>query len=374
MVQDNITRRYLQRIRRIFNKGLLVDLLSLLAPVFLLMVLFFMTVLTYGMSLLLIYFILPMFYAIDRRVRYDINGIGKRKLGFLDGYKAFFQSNKGGIFGVTLVIFAGLGLCVLCCVIVGLSIPNIVSCFPDAKPTYLDLMGKFSEGHTSRLEMMEFLMENIYKLTRPLTIYVGVSLFFPLFFIIFLGVNENLVFHYISSILFPDLDLNVSSSQSRSVAKSFSKGFTGYRLSETVKLNLPIYLLFGCMYGFALWGTSYIQVQDSSIVPLVTLIVPCGAVVMGTYMNHFCLANAYVVVEENTDVLRQSMPIAMQTSVYQTFHASEYVHGEESEARGSFIRSIGESSSMSKLEFGDAPRGVVVDFSDESTSKGDSQS
>ena len=374
MIQGNSNHKYIQRIRRLFNIGLLKDLLLLLIPIFFMMILFFMTILTYGMSLLLIYFVLPMFYAIDKRVRYDLNGIGTRKITFLDGYKAFFQSNKGGIFGVTLTVLAALGLCLLFSVIVGISIPNIVSCFPEAQSTFLDLMGKFSVGHTPRLEMMEFVLENLYKLTRPLTVYVGVSFFIPIFYVIFFGVDENLVFHYISSILFPDLDLNVSSSQARSVAKSFSRGFTGYRLSETIKMNLPFYLLFGCMYGFALWGASYIQVYDTSSVPFVILIVPCGALMIGTYLNHFCLANAYVVVEENKDVLRDSMPLAMQTSVYQTFHAKEYVHGEESLARGCFIPSLDASSINVRLETDETPKGVVVDFSDGSTGKGDSQS
>lgn len=339
------------------------DFLLLLLPVLLLVIIFYLTILTYGMSFLLVYFVLPMFYAIDKRTRYDVNGIGKRRVSFLDGYKSFFQSNKGGIFGVSVTILIALLLCFLCTILVGIAIPQIVSCFPDSLSTYHSLVEMLSNPRTTQIALMEFLLENLGQLVQPMTIYVGLVFFFPLFYIIFFGVDENLVHHYISSILFPDLDLNISSSQSRSVAKSFTRGFSRYRLAETMRLNWPFYLLFAGFYALSLWGTSHIQVTNSSYVALVILIVPSAALVYGTYLNHFCLINAYVVVEENQDKILEEMPLAVRTSIYQTFHAKEYIHGEESEMRGCFIKNVGYHVDDKTEE--NSPKGVVIDFSKE---------
>ncbi len=361
MGQNDLKSKYFQRIKKALNKRMFLDLLLMLLPIFLLVLIFFLTIITYGMSLLLVYFILPMFYALDQRVRSDLNGIGNPRESFLSGYKEFFQSNKGGIFGAFFTIIRALGIFLLCALIVGFFMPNIVNCFPDAKPVFNELVGKFTKANTPRLEMVEFMLENLFHLTRPLTIYFGVVTFLPLFYIIFFGVDENLTYHYLSGILLPDLDLNISSSQSRSVAKSFTKDFTGYRLQETIKVNFPLYLLFAMLYAVCLWGCSYISVYHTSNVSFVVLIAPASSLVFGSYINHFCLINEYAILEENKEVLLDSLPLAMKTSIYQTFHAKEYVHGKESEIRGCFIPEKNISSTKEKRT--ESPHGGVFDFS-----------
>lgn len=318
------------------------------------------SVFTYGVSILLTYFVLPMFYAADRRLRYAITGIGKEKFSYIAGYKAFFQSNKGGIFGVFLTVAAAIGILLVMLFALGIAIPGIVSCFPEAQDAFKEMLTLISDYSLMRKDMTKFLLERGYEMVRPFTVYIGLCMFLPLVFIIFFGVNENLSYHYISTIVFPDLDLNIPSSQSSSVARAFSRGFNAYRLKRSFFMNLPCYLLFATMYGFALWGVSHIRVDSSRDAIFTCLIVPAFALIIGSFLNYFCMMNNYCLIEADQDQLRESMPVAMRTSVYQTYSSKEYIHGEESKKRGCFIDV---SSYFTGDEKNDPPSIAVVDFS-----------
>lgn len=366
--------RLIQRIRNGLNPSLLWNLCLLFVPSIFLQLILFCMPYTYGLSILLLYFILPMFYSIDKRLRYEVNHIGKKKFSFLDGYRDFFLSNKGGIFGVIFSLVCAFGLFLLSIAILYFFMPHIISCFPLSQPYFREFSEKFSDIKVDQSLIMEFFMESGYHMAQPLIIIVGIALFLPLFFVIFIGVDENLSYHYISSVLFPDLDLNISSSQSRTVGKSFSRNYSPYRWKESLKLNFPIYLFFTLAYGFSLFGSTYIPVSKTNVMMFVIVLTPCASIILGTLLNHICMLNNYSIIEEDQEMLLLTMPAAMRTSVYQTFHAKEYIHGEESEKRGSFIKNV--SSSLYEKEYvkeekkKDSGNAVVVDFS---SKKGDEQ-
>lgn len=366
--------RLIQRIRNGLNPSLLWNLCLLFVPSIFLQLILFCMPYTYGLSILLLYFILPMFYSIDKRLRYEVNHIGKKKFSFLDGYRDFFLSNKGGIFGVIFSLVCAFGLFLLSIAILYFFMPNIISCFPLSQPYFREFSEKFSDIKVDQSLIMEFFMESGYHMAQPLIIIVGIALFLPLFFVIFIGVDENLSYHYISGVLFPDLDLNISSSQSRTVGKSFSRNYSPYRWKESLKLNFPIYLFFTLAYGFSLFGSTYIPVGKTNVMMFVIVLTPCASIILGTLLNHICMLNNYSIIEEDQEMLLLTMPAAMRTSVYQTFHAKEYIHGEESEKRGSFIKNV--SSSLYEKEYvkekkeKDSGNAVVVDFS---SKKGDEQ-
>lgn len=369
-----IKEEYLNRLKKAFNKNLLFDLLLLLPPAFLLLVILFSMTFTYGVSVLFVYFILPMFYTVDRRLRFDLNGIGKAHVTYADGYRDFFQSNKGGIFGVIPTLALCFGLFLFSFIILTFSSSNIVSCFPSAEPYYKELVRMLSDIAIAKPDILSYMMDFGYKMCQPFTIMIGLALFIPLFYVLFIGTDENLSYHYISGILFPDLDLNISAAQSRNVARTFSRSFTSYRLKESFKLNFPYYILFSLCYGLSLWGCSQITVYKTNAMMFVLFITPSASILIGTLLNHFCMLNHYVVIEENQEMLFLTMPAAMRTSIYQTFHSNEYIHGEESEARGSFIINV--SPSMYEKEFvkeekkKDISKGIMVDFSRDSSQEG----
>lgn len=358
MVQE--FQKYIPYQKKVIRAHFLRNIGMLFLPSFLMCLILLSSVFTYGVSILLTYFVLPMFYAADCRLRHAITGIGKEKFSYIDGYKAFFQSNKGGIFGVFLTVAAAIGILLVMLFALGTAIPGIVSCFPESQDAFKEMLGLISDFSLMRKDMTRFLIERGYEMVRPFTIYIGLSMFLPMVFIIFFGVNENLSYHYISTVVFPDLDLNIPSSQSRSVARVFSRGFNAYRLKRSFFMNLPFYLVFAILYGFSLWGVSYIRVGNSRDAIFTSLIVPAFAIISGAILNYCCMMNNYCMIEADQAELRESMPVAMRTSVYQTYSSKEYIHGEESKKRGCFVDV---SSYFGNDAKNNPPSIAVVDFS-----------
>ena len=175
---------------------------------------------------------------------------------------------------------------------------------------------------------------------------------------------------------------------------SFGRGTYTFRLKEQFRLNWPLYVLFAMIYGMGLYGASFITTDNTYFVLFVMMIVPCSALIVAIYINYFCLMNNYVVIEENQDMILASIPAPMRTSIYQTYNAREYIHGEESLARGGFVpaptyfqerqtdfqeyhtsKTYDQQSSdpvMTKPhDTSTAPQGVVIDLSQDAEKKGD---
>ena len=75
MTNNELHRRVAERRKRAFKKSLFINLALLLPPILLTIVIVLTALSTYILSLCLLYFILPMFYTVEKRLRYDIAGI-----------------------------------------------------------------------------------------------------------------------------------------------------------------------------------------------------------------------------------------------------------------------------------------------------------
>ena len=64
---------------------------------------------------------------------------------------------------------------------------------------------------------------------------------------------------------------------------------------------------------------------------------PSLSLFYGFLLDYFCLMNEYCILEESQSLLLSRMPEQMRFSVYQTYCSPNYIHGEESAARGCFV-------------------------------------
>ncbi|MFA6860948.1 MAG: hypothetical protein WCR56_00955 [Bacilli bacterium] len=338
MTTKELDTKVAERQKRIFHKRTLINVLLLLPPTLALQVLLVCAISTYSASLFLIYFILPMFYTVEKRICYDVSGIGKPDYTYADGYKAFFNSSQGGIFGVIISIVQGLMLIMLFYLLLQLSFGSIVNCFPEASSTYNDLITLVNNQNTTYEESLNFILAYGGTLSRPLTIVIGLIAFAPVGFVLFFGINSNLDNHYLCTIVLPDIDKNISSSQARSLSKgSFGRLFTGTRLAKTFKYNWPYYVAFTVIYGLLLYGFSFLQVNNAYLLPILVSAVPALSIFFAIILDYFCLFNEYCIIEEGSPIVLERMPSSMKDSIYQTYCSKHYVHGEESAIRGCFV-------------------------------------
>ncbi len=334
---------YLNRLKarkkRALSKDLLFNLVLLILPTFLLVGLILVAPATYLISLFLIYFILPMFYTVDKRLRYAINGIGNPNFTYKDGYRDFFTSTKGGLFGVISTIFSAIVLLLLFYLIFSFTLDPIVNCFSDASELVNEVNNHLSDGtDTGFTQAVALIEENIAAFGPPLSIFVGIIAFIPSFFVLFISIDSNLCQHYLCTIVIPDIDKNISSSQVRSLSRT-----TFYRLisidkyKHQFKSNWPYYLAYTCAYGLILYLYTFITTDNVYAMLLVIMAAPATSMFIGYFLNYFCLLNDYAFLEENQVNLLSRMPANMRNYVYQAYNNPSYVHGDESAARGCFV-------------------------------------
>ena len=338
MTSNELHRRVAERRKRTFKKSLFINLALLLPPILLTIVIVLTALSTYILSLCLLYFILPMFYTVEKRLRYDIAGIGKPGFSYADAYKAFFTQNMGGVFGALGAVLWTLLLFFFIITILENAFPAIANCFPEAGGVVEHISELFVSQNADMNTLMDYVVENGHLLTRPLTILFGVSAFIPLFLAIFYFFDNNLSMHYLSTIVLPDIDKNISASQARSLSKlQFGRLIQGHRLKESFRNNWPYYLAFSVLYGVILYACSFISTNNIMVLPLIILLAPSLSLFYGLLLNYFCLLNDYCVLEESQELLLSRMPAQTRLSVYQTYCSPNYVHGEESAARGCFV-------------------------------------
>ncbi len=359
--------KYKERFHRVLGKGLWKNMALLALPAFLICAIFVAMFYTYGVSIFLIYFILPMAYTVEKRMRYQLTGIGKEHFSYTEGYKDFFQSNKGGIFGILVSFVFGFSLLLFFGFVIFQAVPLIVHSFPETVPYFEGALAAYSKSTLfNQTVLQKYLFENGVYLIRPTTIYMGLVCYLPIMIVVFYFINENLTNHYLSGLILPDLDKNVSAAQARNVIRStLGRGFVPYRYKVQFKRNWIYYVIYSCVYGLTLYAASFITVDNINFVPLIFMMTPGIGIIAAIYLNYFCLANRYAIVEESKDVLLQSIPMPMRTTIYQTYHSNEYIHGEESKARGCFIPVL-----TYKVEK-EQPTGGVINLHDDPAQKGD---
>jgi hypothetical protein len=371
------------RRKRAFRKSIFVNLALLIPPIVCLQLLVIAALSTYTVSLFLIYFILPMFYTVEKRLRYDISGIGNPDFSYADGYKAFFGGAQGGIFGIILSVLEAFFFGLVFYLAFSNLFPYLCQSYPGAYDVYSKLVTLYSDPKTSQNELITYFTDNGAVLTQPLSIFIGLVLFFPIFLLVFFFLNGNLDDHYLCTIVLPDIDKNISASQARSISRSsFGRAILSYRLGKTFRYNWPFYVLFSLIYGSLVYGGSFLVTDNLYLVPLIVLVAPSVSLFFALILNYFCLANEYAVLEESQNLLLSRLPKPMRESIYRTYCDSHYVHGEESSARGSFVPNTVEERPASPAPAASPapssaggeeskPTGFVIDLSQGETKKDD---
>lgn len=338
MTSKELDSKIKERRKRVYTKDIWFNLLLLVPPTIALIALVMFAFSTYSISLFLIYFILPMFYTVEKRIRFTVSGIGKTDFNYADGYKAFFVGSQGGIFGVISSILQGIILAILFYLIFQTFFPYICSCYPDALEVYNEFNSMWNSNSYTSTDCYNYLLTNGYALTGPLVILFGIILFVPLGYVFFFSINSNLDNHYLSTIVLPDIDQNVSASQARSLSKgSFGRYFSGTRISKTFKLNWPFYVAYTIIYAALIYSFTFASTTNFYLISIVALAGPALSIFAAVLLDYFCLANEYCVIEEGSPMVLDTLPPQMKDSIYQTYCSSHYIHGEESARRGSFV-------------------------------------
>ena len=327
--------------KRIFSKSIFIDLLLLIPPIIIETGLVLIALTTFSASLFLTYFVLPMFYTVERRITAKISGIGNSHFSYGDGYRAFFQKREGGIFGIILSLIGCFALAILLYFILSFTFPYLCNSFNGAREVYDTINETLnSTGTINQKQFLEYLNNNIYLLSRPATILLGVVMFLPTILFFFYFVNTNLCDHYLSSIVLPDIDLNISASESRGLSRgSFKKYNFKKRFFYSLKLNWMYYLLYTLLYGATLYLFSSINAANTPMMSLLMLATPSISILYACILDYFILANEYATLEVIAPQLLDYLPAPLKASIYQTYINSNYIHGMESEIRGSFIPS-----------------------------------
>ena len=317
-------------------KRICMNLLLLLLPAFATCILFAVALETYCLSLVLLYFILPMFYTVEKRIRYDITGIGKPDFSYADGYHDFFRKNMGGLFGAIIAIMYSIFLVLAFYLIFEYVLEPLCYCFPNAADVYDEfIVLYYSTGIDAAYT---YIMSNIGALTAPLEIMVSLIMFVPSCLLVFYFFNNNLNHHFLSTIVLPDIDQNVSASSARSLSKSsYGRPIRGHRARESFYHNWPYYLAYVCVYGLLTYAFTFAEVNNMYLLMLYVMAAPCISMFVGAILDYFCLVNEYSVIEESKDIILSRMDSYIKVGIYQTYCNPTYQHGEESAARGSFV-------------------------------------
>lgn len=327
-----------ERQKRGLKKGLGKTLLLLLPPAFALGTVVLLSNYSFITSLLLIYFILPMFYTVDKRIRFALTGIGNSDYNYKDGYNACFKQRKNGLFGVIMSMMLSISIGLLIYFIMSNFTAPFFNMFEESKEPYAKLIQILKTNALNYDEMVEFMVNNAASFTRPMAVILSVVLFVPILVLFFYSIPENLFNHYLASIVMPDLDKNVTVSQARNLARSsFARPIKGRRIKMTMARNWPYYLIFTGLYTLSTYLVTLITTTNNYLMPIIILITPTFAVIYGSILMFVCVYNGYAVTEELSNTLLDLLPPTMKTSIYQTYNNPLYVHAEESAVRGSFV-------------------------------------
>ena len=338
MDQKERNQKIKERQKRLFHKDVWMNMLLLVPPILLTLIIVLVALFTFVLSLLLVYFVLPMFYTIERRMRQSVTGIGKTNFTYADGYRAFFKDNMGGIFGLINALLISFLLIIALSFILEYAAQPLANCFPPAGEVLTEIGNLFFSQATLPEEFWTYLSENTFYLTQPLTILVGVTAFLPMTYLLFYALPMNLSNHQIATIVLPDIDKNLSAAQARTLSRiQFARGFQGYRLKNSIRLNWPYLLAFVLIYGLSLYGCSMIETTETMVMPIILLLSPTISLFFGFFLQYFWIGNDYCIIEESQDVLLESINPQIKFTIYQTYCNPNYIHGEESSARGCFV-------------------------------------
>ena len=340
MNNKEFDKRIYKRIKNIDNKSHLLNLLLLLLPIILTIGIFIASLYSYGIPLVLLYFVLPMYYSVEKSMRNKLSGIGDGSVSYAQGYKDFFGAAQGGVFGLFSALIKTLILIFAFYLIFSTLLPYIANAFGFGG-VYTELYNLVQQRATSA-ELVNFMIEKGYLLTSSLSVLISVIFFIPQFLFLFFFVSGSLIDHFQCTIVLPDIDKNISASQARAMTRGIFKRLNfNIRFIKALKYNWYLYIMFALLYALVSYFVTKIVVTNVTLIPLVIVIVPASSLLYGIILDYFALMNSYAILEESQDYLLAKLPLQIQATLYQTFNNPEYIHAEESLVRGSFVPNNG---------------------------------
>lgn len=315
----------------------LINLVYLILPALLIAVIVSLSLYSFFFSILLIYFVLPMHYAVDLRLRSSISSIGNRRSSYKKGYDEFFGERAGGTYGLIVGVSQFILLTLVFSFIFSAALKPLCSMNNESKTAYFLLFEDTSDNSSNWIKLT---FENIQYLYKPFVIYLSLVLFFPMTFLFMYHVNHNLSKHHMMSIVFPDADKNMPVSYQESLCEYTLCRY--YRKDEfllSLRFNWPYYLAHTAIYILLAYVFTLFKPNNGyvTIYLLSTLLALTSFI--DIILNYFIMKNKYLIVEAISTVLEKRLPIEVKMSFAKIFQAPGYKHGEESALRGSFFTS-----------------------------------
>lgn len=311
-------------------------LLLLLPSLMATMCLVFALLSSFG-TILLLYFTLPMFYTVYYRLKYDVTGIGDPNFSYKDAYNQFFKGPMSGVFGVISAVIFAFGIGLLFYYVFSFLFGPLASAFNVYEPYEKYLQVIQTQGVTQG-EIFDAISLYGPALSAPLIVIFGLVLYLPLMFGIFFSIDGNILNYHLSTIILPDIEKNMPAGRARAFANgTYGKPYMKYRIVNSLKKNWPYLLTFTAIYGLLVYAITFVKTDNIWLVPILTFTAPGLSLIVGFYLNYFCLMNDIITMEESQDYIREAMPKEFRYSLYQTYIHPNYVHGEESAIRGSFF-------------------------------------
>lgn len=313
-----------KRLFALDKKYLFITLLMFLLPSFLMSLIFLLTTISMFISLVAIYFILPMFYACDLRIRYLLTKEGKSNITYADGYRAFFKGNENGVYGALSSFFYALTLTLLLYLILSLLFEPLCNCFEVSKVALSNLNGLLN-GQVDFNDIYEFIVNNFAAFTQPLSIIVSLILFLPLLFVFTFLIPNNLSNHLVATLIMPDIDLNMMASQSRRVAQmSMARSLSNAKYKLYFKFNWIYLLFFAALYGISTFLVSLIKTNNLYASLFIIIMTPSILSFFACYFSLFITLNNYAYLIEMKPDIKANLPTEIKVAFDQAYSNPRY--------------------------------------------------
>lgn len=313
-----------------------INIVYLILPALIIATIVSLLSLSYLFSILLLYFVLPMLYAVDKRLRASLTSIGNRNGSYKKGYDDFFGGKLGGVYGMILGIAQFILFFLFFYFVFSYSFKPLCNMSEESKLAY-EMINKAASD--SNLDVLEVINNQISYLYKPLMIFLSVAVFLPITYFIMYHVNHNLNKHHMMSIIMPDADKNLPASYQESICEATFCRF--YRKDEfllSLRFNWMYYLLHTLMYGlftyiFTLFKPSNAYITGITLMSFFSLIV-----FFDILIDYFTIKNNYLIIEAISERLDKKIPKVLKKQYAMTFASPNYIHGEESSVRGPFFK------------------------------------
>lgn len=321
------------------SKKTFINICYLILPALLIFILVCLSIYSFLLSLIFTYFVLPMIYAVDKRIRANVSNIGDKNTTYKKGYDDFFGMMAGGVYGIIIGLIYFVLLFFVFYFVFYSALPSLMSINNDSKETY-DMIIKLIDESNDISGSINSVFNSVYKLYKPLVIFLALVEFVPITFFFFFYLTRNLSNHHMMSIILPDADKNLSASYQESICQYT---FVKYYRSERIKLNLyynwPYILVHTFLYGIMTYLFYLIDCHDVySCIFFLSLFTGLISFI-DILLDYFVVQNNYYIVEIISTRLLSRLPYSIQEMIRSTFSSPSYIHGEESSLRGSFVPS-----------------------------------